>query len=194
MHALINTDKLTECLKDGDSTFSYTIRCIPFDEDYCPADNTRVTTNFANLARGDTRQANLRNALNMMNARFNSLADWDNARRDRYSLKLEIISVGIELDGSRNSFPAIEILKTKIVDHTLQQVSDGIVGNNFSSYVRDYDFSVRLPEHNAWKACIEYSGWFWGPAWQAVSRFCKLRDLSGKFPQTPRDLFECVEQ
>ena len=117
MHALINTDKLTECLKDGDSTFSYTIRCIPFDKHYCPADNTRVTTNFANLARGDARQANLRNALNMMNARFNSLADWDNARRDRYSLKLDIISVGIELDGSHNSFPAIEILKTKIVDH-----------------------------------------------------------------------------
>jgi hypothetical protein len=154
MHALINTDKLTECLKDGDSTFSYTIRCIPFDEHYCPADNTRVTTNFANLARGDARQANLRNALNMMNARFNSLADWDNARRDRYSLKLEIITVGIELDGSRNSFPAIEILKTKIVDHTLQQVSDGIVGNNFSSYVRDYDFSVRLPEHNLGKRAL----------------------------------------
>ena len=29
---------------------------------------------------------------------------------------------------------------------------DGIVGNNFSSYVRDYDFSVVLPEHNAGRA------------------------------------------
>ncbi|MBD4909141.1 DUF1852 family protein, partial [Xanthomonas citri pv. citri] len=25
---------------------------------------------------------------------------------------------------------------------------DGIAGNNFSSYVRDYDFSVLLPAHN----------------------------------------------
>ncbi|UHS59647.1 putative oxygenase MesX [Agrobacterium vaccinii] len=25
---------------------------------------------------------------------------------------------------------------------------EGVVGNNFSSYVRDYDFSVLLPEHN----------------------------------------------
>jgi hypothetical protein len=29
-----------------------------------------------------------------------------------------------------------------------QQRIEGMVGNNFSSYVRDYDFSVLLLEHN----------------------------------------------
>lgn len=29
-----------------------------------------------------------------------------------------------------------------------QKRLEGIVGNNFSSYVRDYDFSVLLPAHN----------------------------------------------
>ena len=104
------------------------------------------------ILRVGTHVRQFANALNMMNARFNSLADWDNARRI-VTPKLEIISVGIELDG-RATASAIEILKTKIVDHTLQQVSDGIVGNNFSSYVRDYDFSVRLPEHNLGKRAL----------------------------------------
>lgn len=45
-----------------------------FDEHYTPSSNSRETTNFANLARGENRHANLRNALNMINARFNELA------------------------------------------------------------------------------------------------------------------------
>lgn len=45
-------------------------------------------------------------------------------------------------------FRNIEILQTHIVDHVTQKRTAGIVGNNFSSYVRDYDFSVRLLEHN----------------------------------------------
>ena len=49
--------------------------------------------------------------------------------------------------GAEKTFPAIEILQTTIVDKTNERI-DGIVGNNFSSYVRDYDFSVLLLEHN----------------------------------------------
>jgi hypothetical protein len=45
-------------------------------------------------------------------------------------------------------FPAIEILKTSIIDKKTNERIEGIVGNNFSSYVRDYDFSVLLSEHN----------------------------------------------
>jgi hypothetical protein len=36
----------------------------------------------------------------------------------------------------------IEILQTTVVDNKTNERIDGIVGNNFSSYVRDYDFSV----------------------------------------------------
>ncbi len=52
--------------------FTYTIKRTRFDENYNPAENTRITTNFANLARGVNREENLRNTLIMMNNRFNS--------------------------------------------------------------------------------------------------------------------------
>ena len=128
--------------------FTFTLNSTPFDEGYQPSDNTRLTTNFANLARGSYRQSNLRNALKMIDNRFNALANWDNANGDRYSVELEIISVDLDIKGSAESFPTIEILKTFIVDHKTDKRIEGIVGNNFSSYVRDYDFSVRLQEHN----------------------------------------------
>ncbi|WP_096087803.1 DUF1852 domain-containing protein [Agaribacterium haliotis] len=129
-------------------SFIYTIKRIVFDENYQPSDNTRITTNFANLARGERRQENLRKALTMVNRRFNALAHWDNPTADRYSLELEIISVDIDVEGSGQSFPSIEILKTNILDHQNNKRIEGIVGNNFSSYVRDYDFSVLLLDHN----------------------------------------------
>jgi len=130
--------------------FTFTIKSISFDENYNPSENTRLTTNFANLARGEKRQENLRNALTMIDNRFNSLAHENNPNADRYSVELEIISVelNIDIEGKRKTFPAIEILKTNIVDKKTHQRTEGIVGNNFSSYVRDYDFSVLLSEHN----------------------------------------------
>lgn len=128
--------------------FTFTIKSIRFDENYNPSENTRLTTNFANLARGEKRQQNLRNALSMIDHRFNALAPADNPDGDRYSVELEIISAEMHIEGSSDAFPAIEILKTNIVDKKTQQRIEGIVGNNFSSYVRDYDFSVLLLEHN----------------------------------------------
>ncbi|MFC0220384.1 DUF1852 domain-containing protein [Pseudochelatococcus lubricantis] len=130
--------------------FKFAIKSVPFNEDYRPSDNTRITTNFANLARGENRQENLRNALRMIDNRFNALAHWDNPQSDRYSVELEIISVEMSIVGEAagDAFPLIEILKTTIVDRKSGERIDGIVGNNFSSYVRDYDFSVVLPAHN----------------------------------------------
>lgn len=128
--------------------FTFSISSQSFNEDYQPATTTRLTTNFANLARGESRQQNLRNALAMINNRFNSLAIWDNPAGDRYSVELEIVSVDIHMAGSEQAFPSIEVLKTYIVDHHTQERIEGLVGNNFSSYVRDYDFSVLLLEHN----------------------------------------------
>lgn len=127
---------------------AFTIKRISFDENYRPSDNTRITTNFANLARGERRQENLRNTLKMIDNRFNALAQWDNPKADRYTVELEIISVDIDVEGNGKTFPTIEILQTRIVDHKTSQRIEGIAGNNFSSYVRDYDFSVLLPQHN----------------------------------------------
>lgn len=132
------------------NAFTFTLKSLRFDENYNPSENTRITTNFANLARGEKRQDNLRNALVMIDNRFNSLANWDNPKGDRYSVELEIISVALSINaqGRNDAFPVIEVLKTHIIDHQTQQRIEGIVGNNFSSYVRDYDFSVVLPAHN----------------------------------------------
>jgi hypothetical protein len=128
--------------------FTFSINSIGFDEHYRPSDNTRVTTNFANLARGEHRQENLRNALKMIDNSFNALAHWDNANGDRYSVELEIVSVDMQIEDQAQSFPSIEILKTHIIDRKTNERIEGIVGNNFSSYVRDYDFSVLLLDHN----------------------------------------------
>ncbi|VEA66680.1 Domain of uncharacterised function (DUF1852) [Serratia plymuthica] len=128
--------------------FTFTLKSSVFDENYNPSENTRITTNFANLARGKNRQENLRNTLVMIDNRFNTLAHWDNPKGDRYSVELEIISVEMNIEGNGNTFPVIEILKTNIVDKKTNERIDGIVGNNFSSYVRDYDFSVLLSAHN----------------------------------------------
>jgi len=135
--------------------FTFKLKSIYFNEGYIPSKSTRTTTNFANLARGESRQENLRNTINMINNRFNSLANWDNPNNDRYSVELEIFSVDLDIDGSGKTFPSIEILKTHIVDHKTDKRIEGIVGNNFSSYVRDYDFSVLLPEYNKGKDTIE---------------------------------------
>ncbi len=115
-----------------------------------PRITPRATTNFANLARGESRQQNLRNTLKMINNRFNALAHWDNPNGDRYCVELDIISVNMNINhqGIATRFPAIEVLQTTIVDHHSNKRIDGLVGNNFSSYVRDYDFSVLLREHN----------------------------------------------
>lgn len=130
--------------------FTFTINSTVFDENYVPAENTRVTTNFANLARGESRRENLGRALRMIDNRFNALAHWDNPAADRYSVGLEIISVGMRIDAeSGAAFPLIEILKTVITDRKTDARIQGIVGNNFSSYVRDYDFSILLRRHDA---------------------------------------------
>ncbi len=130
------------------SDFTFTLKRTALDENYRPAETTRITTNFANLARGESRQENLRNTLRMIDNRFNSLAHRDNPRGDRYAVELQIVSVEMSVSPEgHDAFPLIEILQTTVIDNQTGRRIDGIVGNNFSSYVRDYDFSVVLPEH-----------------------------------------------
>ncbi|RDH95301.1 uncharacterized protein DUF1852 [Curtobacterium sp. AG1037] len=125
-----------------------------FDEDYSPADSSRLTTNFANLARGEHRQQNLRNALGMIDERANDLAAPSAAAAAasagdsrRYAVELDIVSVTAEFDDGATdvAFPLLEMLDVTIVDQHTGERHHGILGNNFSSYLRDYDFSVLLP-------------------------------------------------
>ncbi|MFT8422680.1 MAG: DUF1852 domain-containing protein [Gluconacetobacter sp.] len=130
--------------------FTFAIKKTRFDDDYSPSDDTRLTTNFANLARGAHRRENLQNVLRMIDSRFNSLAHWDNPNADRYSVEIEIVSVEMNFvfNGQNKAFPLIEILNTSIIDRIDNRRVAGMTGNNFSSYVRDYDFSVLLLKHN----------------------------------------------
>lgn len=129
----------------NDLTFN--LATTRFDEGYSPAESSRATTNFANLARGEHRQENLRNALTMMNRRFNDLADWDNPAGDRYALDIDIVSADLQFQTGleQQAFPLLEVLEIHIRDLQTGTRHPGIVGNSLSSYVRDYDFSVRLP-------------------------------------------------
>jgi len=128
--------------------FAFSIKTLRFDENYRPSNNTRITTNFANLARGERRYDNLRDTLRMINQRFNALAHWDNPNGDRYSVELDIVSVDMDIEGNGRPFPTIEMLQTTVLDHQTNQRIEGMIGNNFSSYIRDYDFSVLLLDHN----------------------------------------------
>lgn len=126
--------------------FTFSITTTRFDEDYSPSEHSRTTTNFANLARGEHRQPNLRRTLAMINDRFNGLASRGNPGLDRYAVELEIVSAELQFssDGADHRLPLIEVLDIQIVDRLTGARFPGIVGNNFSSYVRDFDFSVRL--------------------------------------------------
>jgi hypothetical protein len=127
--------------------FTFSITITPFDEDYSPAEGSRVTTNFANLARGERRQENLRNALELIDERFNDLALGDGPDRGRCTVGLDIVSVGLRFTADRDdqAFPLLEMLRTRIIDRRTGRCHPGILGNAFSSYIRDHDFSVLLP-------------------------------------------------
>ncbi|WP_419238848.1 DUF1852 domain-containing protein [Photobacterium leiognathi subsp. mandapamensis] len=165
--------------------FTFTINKTGLDENYHPASNTRITTNFANLARGESRQQNLRNALNMINNSFNALANWDNPQGDRYSVELEIVSVDIDIEGQGQTFPSIEVLKTHIIDNQTNQRIEGIVGNNFSSYVRDYDFSVLLQNHNKGKPQFSIPDNFGELHGKIFQSFVNSRVYKENFKKTP---------
>lgn len=165
--------------------FTFIIKSLRFDENYTPADCTRLTTNFANLARGECRRNNLRNALRMINNRCNDLAQWDNPERDRYSVDLDIISVELDIEGKGHAFPAIEVLKTTIYDKKSDRYIEGIVGNNFSSYVRDYDFSVKLLEHNKDRAGFSVPTDFGELHGNLFKSFVKSKAYQDKFQKPP---------
>lgn len=165
--------------------FTFTIKSSLFDENYNPAETTRITTNFANLARGTNRRENLHNTLVMINNRFNTLADWDNPKGDRYTVELKIISVEMNIVSTGGTFPVIEILQTSIIDKKTGERIEGIVGNNFSSYVRDYDFSVLLLEHNKQRSGFSLPDDFGALHGNIFKHFVNSAEYKQKFKKSP---------
>jgi len=169
----------------NDITFS--ISTTRFDEDYAPAEGSRITTNFANLARGEGRRQNLRNALGMIDRRFNELATNGNPDGDRYRVELDIVSVQLQFadDVDEQEFPVIEVLDVHIVDTFTGERHQGIVGNNFSSYLRDYDFSVVLPAANAAGTGFTVPDDFGDLHGKLFQHFLDSAAYRGRYPQSP---------
>ncbi|WP_329741392.1 DUF1852 domain-containing protein [Dyella sp. A6] len=167
--------------------FSFNIKRIAFDENYRPAEGTRITTNFANLARGEHRKENLLNTLRMIGNRFNDLVHWDNPNADRYRVELDIVSVEMHIDASEadDAFPLIEILQPSVIDTRSGARIAGIPGNNFSSYVRDYDFNVVLPEYNQDKATFGAPDDFGDLHGKLFRHFLKSAAYAAQFSKSP---------
>lgn len=167
--------------------FAFRITTTRFDEDYSPSDSSRITTNFANLARGEHRRQNLRDVLAMIDRRFNDLASWDNPNRDRYTVELEIVSVTLQFtaEGEDQDFPLLEMLDMQIVDRHTGTRRHGIVGNNFSSYVRDFDFSVLLPAVNEDAAAFTVPDDFGDLHGKLFQHFLDSPVYRQRFPQPP---------
>ena len=167
--------------------FTFSITTTRFDENYAPSNSSRATTNFANLARGEHRQQNLRNALTMIDRRFNDLAHWDNPSGDRYTLELDIVSVALHhtAEGVGEEFPLLEFLDIQIVDRRTGARRPGIVGNNFSSYIRDFDFSVRLPAIKEAAAEFAVPGDFGDLHGRLFQRFLDSDAYQERYPLSP---------
>jgi hypothetical protein len=125
--------------------------------------------------------------LTMVNNRFNDLIRWDNPRGDRYTVELDIVSVDLQIAaaGVDATFPLIEILNLLIIDAQTGARIDGIVGNNFSSYLRDYDFSVLLPEHAANAPGQGIPSDFGELHGSLFNRFLNSEAYLERFPQPP---------
>ena len=167
--------------------FRFSITTTRFDEDYAPSDSSRATTNFANLARGEDRQQNLRSALTMIDRRFNDLARWDNPDGGRYTVELEIVTVELQFtaEGKDQEFPLLEVLDIQIIDRQTGRRRHGIVGNNFSSYVRDFDFSVLLPAVNKDAAAFTVPDDFGDLHGNLFRHFLDSAAYQERFPQSP---------
>lgn len=158
-----------------------------FDETYAPGRHTRITTNFANLARGSDRAANIARALAMMQKRLNALAHWDNPSGDRYTLALDILSVEMHSPalGVTQPFPLLEWLQPIVWDCRAQRHIEGVVGNSFSSYVRDWDFSVRLAAHNAVRTDFDVPADFGDLHAALFTQFLQSAHFQAHFQKSP---------
>lgn len=127
---------------------NFAVTSVPYDVDYTPGVGTRATTNFANLARDPaTRHSNLQTFLDLVNADLNRLLN-DDSHPGRFEIALEVVSITGRIAGRPDAadMPLTEVMKARVVDRHSGEVLDGPLGLNFSSYLRDYDFRVLLPE------------------------------------------------
>jgi hypothetical protein len=117
----------------------------PFDADYVPASGTRLTTNFANLAKDPVgRSERIGITLGKMQERFDLLLG-ASGDASRHRLGLEIVTISIRFAEAGDWFPMTEMLRCRIRDRITLAERVGPTGCCYSSYVRDHDFNLVLP-------------------------------------------------
>lgn len=137
-------------------SFAVNLTTTPFDASYVPAPHSRLTTNFANLARHPGNRAERITAtLARIERRLNCLLG-EPEDSTRYRIRLEILTIAIRfLDGADAWFPMTESLRCRIDDRHLSHQLAGPTGCNYSSFVRDYDFNILRPRIIAGEATAE---------------------------------------
>lgn len=115
----------------------------PFDSSYQPERYTRLTTNFANLAKDPLgRSDRLARVLGVIGMRAGELL----GDGGRYSVAMDIIRIQIRFNADADSwFPIAEMLAPRLHDHIEDRILHGPIGCNYSSFLRDYDFITLLP-------------------------------------------------
>ncbi len=136
--------------------FQISLTTTPFDAGYAPAPHSRLTTNFANLAKHpDGRAQRIAATLARIERRFHGLLrePGDSAR---YRIGLEILTISIRFpDGPDAWFPMTETLRCRVFDRHEGRELAGLTGGNYSSFVRDYDFNILRPRIAAGEATKE---------------------------------------
>jgi hypothetical protein len=124
--------------------YSFSFKRTPFNSDYEPDKNSRLTTNFANLSKNPLgRKRRIEGVLQEMEKQLNALFGID----DTLTITIEIISAEIKFEGDGcDWFPLFEFLDVSITNKKTGEIFEGPFGCNFSSFIRDYDFKYILPD------------------------------------------------
>ena len=123
--------------------YTFSFKRTPFNADYEPDKNSRLTTNFANISKNPTgRKQRIEGILQEMNKQLNDLIE----TAEPFKLAIEIVSAEIKFEGDGfDWFPLFEFLDVTITNTLTGETFEGPFGCNFSSYIRDYDFKYVLP-------------------------------------------------
>lgn len=128
-----------------DVELCYTVARTRYDAQYTPSSDSRATTNFANLARGPDRAENLLCLFALINQRLNALMALIVQPPADYAIQLDIVGVSAAF-GNGPRFLLAEMLEAAVINSSTGETHQGALGLNLSSYVRDYDFILRVPQ------------------------------------------------
>ncbi len=131
-----------------DLGIQFTVEKTAYNADYVPSPLTRATTNYANLARdAATRRTNIDALIHMVNNDLNQILGGSQSLTT-FEIRLNILSIMARLDAVKESerFPITEVLQAKVLDTSTGRLINGPTGLNYSSYIRDYDFKILLPQ------------------------------------------------